>query len=379
MWHQRVGVWLGIAFSPASITLGGGLATRVPTAQLMWLVPAGAFVITALVVAQGILSRRRRQTLPERTVATFGDGIGARLLALCIALGMIGYGGFFLGLAGVALQSLFGWPVWVGAPLAATAVFGLSLFGVNRWNYLVWLTTAAAGAMAIVALVGVDGGGDAVPVPAFAPWDGVWALGALIAYAIMFSLRSADFTHDMRRDADIVADGVAFLVTYVAALVIGIVLYRQAGDWNVAELLARTRTATLGQIFLLISIVAPLLSGLHSGSLSLVFLLRLRQRYAAVIICTIGGLLGALRFDNQLLPFLDSLGAILPAALVVMWRLSFRPAADSVTPRRALYAWLLGAAAAVTVQAVGFEAHLFVGAAVAAIVPLGKEKVKREK
>ena len=368
-WYRRAGVWIGIGINAASLTVGGGLAARLPMSTLPLLVPLGAAALVGLALAQSLIARRRREPLARRARAVFGNGRGTGFFQLLIVLGMMGWNGFYIGITGVSAANLLGLPLWVGALLMALLVLLLSELGVNRWNGVVWLTTLAAFAVAVTALVAVDARPTfAGPLLPAGPGDLLWAVGSIVAYAILFALRSADFAWDMRSDRDVVIDALIFAVPLVAALFMGAALFQATGDWNIPDILATTELARLGQIFLIISSASPVLGSTYSGALAFSNLTGITHRMATALLLLVAFGLGATRFDRQLLPMLQLLGAVLPPALIVL----LLAARFSIPPRQAVAAWLLGAVAALGVQAGGGPVHIVAGAATStlALLPL---------
>jgi len=368
-WYWRAGAWIGIGINPASLSVGGGLASQLPLSTLLLLMPIGALAVTSLAVAEGTIGRRRREPLAKRASSTFGPGMGAGLLNLVMALGVIGWGSFHVGIAGFSVAHLFHLPIWLGALAVASLGFIFSEWGLNRWNSLVWITTMAAVGLALVALVAV---GAAPSVETTTPGLGLhsllWVTGSVVAYAILFALRSSDFTWDLNTDSDVFKDGLSLFILLIISLSIGAILYQATGDWNIADILAKTHLASLGQLFLIVSVASPVLSGLHSGSLALVSLTSLSKRQSVGLICTVNFILGAIRFDHQLLPFLSLLGAVLPTALVVML------AAATLRPKPSrtatLAAWLLASGVAILFKLQGGLIHIAVGVFVSIVVLL---------
>jgi hypothetical protein len=365
-WQRRAGVWLGISINPAAISVGGGLAIHLPLRDLFWLIPLGAALLTLLCTLQGLAGRRRGQRLNQIAGATFGTPWGAGLLNLLMGVGMMGWGGFHGGVSGASVAQLFQVPGWVGALLVATAIFTLAELGVYRWSAVSWLTTSAALGLTIFALSAVDLTLPAQPAPAAALSDWFWAIGTIIAYATLFALRNPDFTWDMASDGDVWKISSCLFLPLIFSMSIGALLYHATGHWNIADILTTTRSATLGHIFLLLAVTAPLLSGLYSGALALSSVTRLHLRYTTALICTMTFILASTRFDQRLLPFLGLNGAALAPALGVMllshW-LDKKPA-----PRVAVLAWLLGAATAIGGQVLGQPVAILLGAGVSLLV-----------
>ncbi len=361
-WHKRVGVWISLGTGPGALMVGGGLATRLSPPSLLVAIPLGALALMGLAVAQGVVSRRRREPLGASAAGTFGTNPGARLLSLAVALGMVGWIGFYASMVGYSWTSYLGLPLWIGALAVAAGLFALSLLGIDRWNLLVVVTTVSTLAVAMLAL-------SAAPRPPLGAgrqsegFQGLlWGVGAVVSYGVLFALRAGDFAWDLEADSDVWKDGIGLLIPLLIFLGIGVYAYSTLGEWNLAEILARTRSPLVGNAFLVLSIVGNVMGAFYSGSLAIQSLMPVDRRWAAALIALISFALGVTRFDRQLLLFLDLLGAVVPSALVVMLLVAVlgrRPSA-----RSALLAWLAGAGAAVLLKVQGYQYHMLVGTAV---------------
>jgi hypothetical protein len=365
-WYKRAGVWIGIATGPGAFVVGGGLAANLPLAALIPAIPIGALILSSVTVAEGIVARRRRQTLARRAASTFGSGLGAGLLNFAMAFGTLGWVSFYLGIAGFSLAKLLNLPGWSGPLILVSSSVVLNELGLNRWNALVWVTTISALSAAIVALVIVEPQ-PAEAVPGSSGLAGLfWGIGSVVSYSTVFAVRCGDFTWDLETDADVIKDGLTMFVPLMMALSIGVMLYQTTGGWNLADVLARTPSAALGHIFLILSVIGPIQSNFHSGALAIEGLVSLKRRLGVLLMSTIGFFLGATRFDHQLIPFLDLLGAILPPALAVL--LATALIRQKVPASTALLAWLAGSGAALVFKFQGQLIHLAVGAAVSLVV-----------
>lgn len=363
-WHRRASVWLGLGINPASISLGGGLAQRLSLFDLCWIIPLSAALLSLICTAQGLIGRRRRQQLAQIAADTFGRGYGSVALNLMLVIGMIGWGGFQGGVSGASLAQLLNWPDWAGAILMVIGLLVLSELGINRWAALVWVTTLSALALAIFALVTIDLSPvrAALTAPS-SPTTWLWAIGTTISYAILFSLRNADFSHDMRADSDVIKANLCLFFPIVFAMFAGAMLFGATGDWNIADVLTTAQSAALGHIFLIMAVISPLLSGYYSGSLALANSSRFSARQSVYIIAILGAVLAATRFDQQLIPFLGVLGASLgPALAVILFSQLLPKKANKIATNGA---WIIGAVAAIILQLQNQPIHVFAGAVAA--------------
>lgn len=322
--------------------------------------------MAALTVAQAMVSRRRREPSSQRAVSAFGQNLGASFLNVIVALGALGFVSFYVGLAGYAAATLLNVPGWVGALLIAGGLYTVNAVGLDRWNSLVWLTAISTSGVAIFAFysVGTRWAPDAtssLDVGGF-----LWAIGSILAYGMFFALRSGDFSWDLDRDEDVVKAGLTLFVPLVIFLFIGALVYRAAGDYNIADVLARKQSIWLSNVLLIISVIAPVMSGFHSGGLAIPTFSPVSKRGSAILIATLAFVFGTLRFDRELLLFLDLLGAFIAPALAVMLMVALFK--NSTTPTAALAAWALGSAAALLSKWQGQLSPVLVGGAVSALM-----------
>ncbi len=362
-WYHRVGIWFGIGLNPASITLGGGLAAQLPFSTLYWVIPVGAVLLISMSIASGLIGQKLRAPFARWSVSTFGLGIGALTLNLIMAFGMIGWHGFQLGLAGTALSGLLRTPGWIGIVLLALIVAVASFSNINRWNWIAWITSISAILLAVSTLFTIGIGVSESYEPAqFSMRIAVWAIGTMVAYAALFALRVPDFTWDLATPRDVIIDGLAFLGAFLIGVSVGALLYRSTGSWDLAVILADTPIAFIAQVFLVLSLMSPTLSTIHSGALAWSNVLPINSRVAIPLFVSIGLILGLTRFDQQLLPFLDWLGAITPSALAVMICAMFVRRYTST--KWTLGSWAIGAACALALKISGQNIHLIVGVSV---------------
>jgi hypothetical protein len=287
---------------------------------------------------------------------------------------MVGWVGFYASLVGHSWSSYLGLPLWIGALAAAAGLFALSLLGIDRWNLLVVVTTLSTLGVAVVALTGVAPKPFEAAMPQVGFPELLWGIGAVVSYGVLFALRAGDFTWDLEADSDVWKDSAGLLVPLLILLGIGVFAYWTLGEWNLAEILTRTRSPLVGNAFLLLSVVGTVMGAFHSGSLAIQSLSPLSKRWSAALIALIGFAIGVTRFDRQLLLFLDLLGGVIPSALVVML-LTAALAKPSVGS--ALLAWAVGAGVAVLLNVQGHPYHMFAGIAASIAVLAVSELLSR--
>ena len=369
-WYNRAGIWIGIGVNPAAITLGGNLATRLETPTLTWVVPIGAFFLWLACFLAGLIGRRRRFTFVNWSTATFGAGIGAILMNLTMALGLTGWSGFQMGLGGTSFANLMGinQATWIGVVGMGILVIILGNLEINKWNWFVWLTTLSSLAMAVIATIIALQLDETVTLdPRPANFNIIFAaITSIITYALLFALRSTDFTWDLISDRDVLIDATIFIIAFLISVIIGIMLFQATGSPDLAFVLSGTPLALMGKAFLFISLLSPALSSMLSGSLAWMAILKINYRTATVLLVGVGILLGLVRFDQSLLLFLDWLAAIIPAAVAIMlvYGLSKRDFSTKAT----LAGWMAGAIIAITIKTFGGTFHFAIGATVGLIV-----------
>lgn len=375
-WYNRAGIWIGIGINPASITLGGNLATRLSLPVLLWAVPLGALCLWSICLTAGIIGRRQRQTFVQWSTATFGIGLGAILINLSMALGMTGWGGFQMGLGGTSFANLLGinGPTWIGVILMGLLVAILGNLEVNKWNWFVWLTTLSSLGMALVAvIIAFRLDGNAAAATAAVPPTSANAIfsviTSIIAFASLFALRSTDFTWDLVSDRDVLLDATTFIVVFLVSITIGIMLYRATGSADLAVVLSGTPLALMGKAFLFLSLLGPALSSMLSGSLTWVAIFKFKYWHATLLWVAVAVFLGLIRFDRSLILFLDWLAVIMPPAIAIM--LVSGLAKRRFSTQATLAGWIGGAVVAIIIKLTGGTFHLAIGAAVGLMVLFG--------
>jgi cytosine permease len=326
----------------AAVTGQVGPAIAIPA------VVTGCLVLYFVCVAHGLRAFRARTPMGASVQEIFGGRSGWVLTATMV-LAMIGWCGFYMGVGGAALSDLTDMPQVAGSCALGIVVMGLSLLGQERWNPLTYLTAGCAVALTVITVVAVPTN----PPPAIEsePVGGFFiAFGGMISYAVVFAMRVPDFTVDINKQSGVWIVGLTMLVPLLALAALGISLYARTGLFNLADVLAGTERPQAGQLFLTLSTIAPSVTAVYSGAISTESLVRIPHRAALAAMAASATVLGATRFDQSLIGFLEVLGAVIPPALVVM--LLTPSLTRGPRPPHALLAWLAGAAAALALHGV---------------------------
>lgn len=377
-WTSKVAAWLGLGASPGSLLLGAGLAERHGGA-----VPVVAFVLgfaamTALVWTQGRLGLAP----PEGEDGTLTDVMrsyftprGQRLLGWALAVAMVGWYGFNVGLGGAALGALVAGLVaaggggsgieWVGPLLMGVPCLVLAAGGLRRWNVVGTVATVAA--LLLVGLVVAQLSAPRIAVTAGAEDPGAVLadVGALLGYVAVFGARAPDFSAHLASRGDL-RRCVAFLIVSTAVVAIaGVGLRAGTGTSDLIGVLAGPGGSVVGQLLVAAAVVAPVFTTLYSGSLALRAAAGVRTVPAMVLVSVLGLALAIARFDRQLLPYLTVLAATLPPLVVPMAFEAARRRRGRVPRRVSPWTWLPGSVVAVALTVAGVGAAPVAGLAVA--------------
>jgi cytosine permease len=357
--------------------VGAGIASQVGPTVALPAVLAGSLVVYVLGAVHGLEALRTRTAMGMGVRRVFGSGAPSALFTLAIVVAMIGWCGFYLGIGGAALSDLLSVDQIVGALLLGVVCTALALLGQNTWNGLVYLTAGSAVALTLVTVTAISGTPPAdFPSPSF--WEGViTGVGGVVAYAIVFTMRTPDFTVDLEAPRDVWLAGLTMLLPLAVVLSIGIWLYGHTGLVDLAGVLRRTERPEAGQLFLALSAIAPAVTVIYSSAISIESIRRLRHEAVVLAIAGSAFVLGAIRFDLKLVAFLQALGAVVPSALTVML---LHPRLDPApTPVLSLSAWVAGSACALAVRPIEPFWGFVVGAVVTASAMFVFSAVHRRK
>ena len=359
-WYLRLGAWIGIGTSPGALMAGAGMASvGAPVATVVGIV-VGVVLLTTLAVANGARGQVLRAPTVEMAQRVFGERVGPAVVAALITLGVAGWSGVYFGVTGAATSDLLGIPVWAVSLPMGGGVWLVYGGGFRRWNLLVALTGVASVAVALFAYGAIEA---SAPVAPAAPntigqqaGQALLVAGLVVSFAAVFALRSPDFTWDARHRRDVWRAGGVLALTLVVFLLLGAGIYRQLGEWDLAQLVTRSTMPALGAILLTLSAVAPVVSGLHSGALGLSQVAGWRPRPGAAVVLGTAMALGATQFHVRLLGFMAVIGAVLAPVIPVLLF-----AGPRYRPRHGWAAWFVGSASSLVLASMDVPVHVVAG------------------
>lgn len=349
-WTSKTGAWLGIGASPGALVLGAVIAERHGGPMPILSVLLGIGLIVLLLWFQGLMGlappNGEGGTLNEVTPRYFGP-LMQRVFGGVLALAMVGWFGFNLGLGGAALSALLMLPQWIGPLLLGLPILGLSLGGLSSWNGLATLTTVSA--LTLVALIAAQFAAQTVPVtisidsPIYLLRD----VAGLTGYVAVFAVRAPDFTAGLATRKDL-AILVGLLCSALLAFTFaGMGLQQGTGSTDLVATLAGPSGLLIGNLLVAVSVISASFTTLYSGAPALQAATGANKRLAMIVIAGIGFVLALARFDLYLGSWLAVLAAILPPLLVPM-------AVEGIRRRRGyeprlvpLWTWIPGSIIAV--------------------------------
>ncbi len=369
-WSSVAGAWLGLGTAPGALLLGAGMAARHGGAVPLFSLLVGFGCIFALLWFQGSLGLvpplGDGGNLTEVATRYFGPGM-QRLIGGLIALGMIGWMGFNLGLGAAALSALIQVSQWASVLLLGLPILVLSLFGIKGWNGLAAVTTFSV--LVLVVLVVTALGAHAFPVSLSLddPLLIVTDVAVLIGYIAVFGVRAPDFTAGLRRRGDLIVVGLLLCVPMLITLLAGIDLRQGTGSDDLVAVLARPGGLAIGNLLVALAVIAPTFTIFFSGVPGLCVATGMGERAAMFVIGATGMALAIARFDQWLLSWLGILAAILPPLVV--------PLAVESTARRhgragrvvPAWVWLAGAAVSLALTLAQHPLALLAGLAASAV------------
>jgi cytosine permease len=357
-WPQALGPWLGVGAAPAALTLGAAMAQRHGGAVPLIALLAGAALMIALLASQGRLGLKPPHgddgTLTDVAPA-YLSRLSRMVLGVILALAMIGWNGFNVGLGGASLATVTGLPGPVAAVLLGALVFAVSFAPAQFANRTGIFTTLCA--IALIAFCVSQLSPPTSPVDFKV--DSLTATAADIAalggYIAVFAVRAPDFSRGLARRRDLAWCVGLLVFPAVCAAVAGAGIWLRTGEADVVAVLASSPgIATYANLFITLAVFTPALTTTYSGALAMRSVLpRLPAAHGMLVVAIAGGVLAAARFDTLLLPWLAVLAAVLPPLIVPM-------AAEAALRRRGrpphrvpLWTWLPAGAFATVLTSFG--------------------------
>ena len=358
--------------------LGAQLADRragpLPVLSLV----AGATLMTALLFAQGQLGLRppRGHGEPFSVLSRrYLRGASRRSVGLAITCGMVGWVGFSVGIGGESLARLLGTPHAAGALLLGGLVLLLVLAGVQRWNAVALFTTVATLVLAPMLLLSLDNVAVPITSSGTGTQSAVGELAAFVGYVAVFMLRAPDFTWGIARRSGVLRCVLALVVPAMLLVLVGAAMRLSVGDAADGATLAglpllRLGGLPVGDLLIVLAVVAPAVTAAYSGGMALQIFTGLQARVGMALVGVVGVALGVLEFQRELLPWLAFLAGVVPPIAVPFWVEHARRSRGRAARWIPSWTWLPASVVGGTLIAKGSLAAPLAGLGVAAVLSL---------
>lgn len=321
-WLRRAGPWVGIGTSPAALMTGGGMGEGLRGGEFVAALAIGVALLAALAIGQGVLGQRTGRTLSALTAGPLGETGSRRTASVAMLLMMVGWFGVNVGVAGVALARLLGLPDVAGVAIFAALMLAVARLGLGAlsWSALVagLATTGLAAYGLHLAFADAPftlSGGDAGAHPiGFAS-----AVVLVVGYGAAFSLRTPDFTHDLRRTRQVVWCALAGLVVPLLVFAVaGAALQAATGTWDLADVMRRLGSPEVAYLFVAIGFTGSVLTNIWSGGLSLADAVpAVPVAVAMPVVTVVGAVVAAGGFSDLMLPWLTVMALATPGLAAV--------------------------------------------------------------
>jgi cytosine permease len=372
-WLRRVGPWVGIGTSPAAIMTGGGVGQGLRGGELVAALVTGTVLLATLALVQGVLGQRTRRTLASLTAGPLGETGSRRTASVVMLAMMLGWFGVNAGVAGVALGRLLGIPDLAGIALFSLAMLAVAALGLG---VLSWSSLVAGVATTVLAAYGLHlafadhqvtlSGGRAGEHPI----GFLAAVALVVGYGAAFSLRTPDFTHDLRRTRDVVWCALAGLLVPVTAFALaGAALQAVTGTFDLADVLRGLGSPEVAYLFVALGFTGSVLTNIWSGALSLADALPgVPPRLAQPLVTAVGAVAAALGLADHMLPWLTIVALAAPGLVALCVIHAVR--GGTVSPgwgAPGLASWVAGFACGLALYLAGSPAALPAAALVPAL------------
>ncbi len=357
-WLRRIGPFAAIGTTPAVLMLGGGVVERTSASFLPSII-VGAILVLILTALHGIRGQKRGWVFYQMAVGVLGSR-ASRLASLLLAVLMLGWYAFAVGVGGTALSQILRVPGVAGIMLYSLMVAIIDRLGIRRWNWVVVFSIAATVAFLIWSAWLLR-----PPANLVHPFVGDSIPGTLVGasmvlgFAAAFALRSPDFTCDLSTGKDVLKSTLLGLCFPLGALsLFGALLYVGFGTWDLPLLLIASGTPLLGSLFLVVGFAASSVANLFSAELATAHLTSLEKRHSFVAVLVVGTGLAGLGFYQIMVTWLIILGILVPP-LVLTLALGATHPGDAIW--RPWLAWTVGSAAGFSAWILGIDYYLLLG------------------
>jgi hypothetical protein len=369
-WRDSAGAFLGLGAAPGALVLGAQIGGRHHGVLPVHVLVAGGVAMAVLLAAQGLLGLRAPMgenaalsELSPRYLPRAAD----RAVTGLLAVSMVGWFGFNVGLGGSAFAALLEIPAPAGIVLLGVPIATVLLAGDGRWNGLAVAATLSA--IVLIAIVAVR---LAPPGPVLTTTYGGTSrfaadVAGYIGYVAVFAIRAPDFTVGLpgRRD---LAWCVGLLVgSALAATVVGAGLAAASGSTDVVAVLAGPGGLPVANLFVAVSVVAPTLTTMHSGALAVRRFGGVPRRVAVLAIAVPGMVLALSRMDRLMFGWLALLAAVLPALVLPMAFEAARRRRGHAPRPVPTWTWAPASAVALALTFAGYPAAAIAGLGAAAL------------
>jgi len=373
-WTSTAGAWLGIGTSPGALLVGAGIAARYNGPIPLLSILLSFLLMFAMLWYQGQLGMAppygEGGDLNKITPRYFGP-LMQRVIGAVIAIGMIGWFGFNVGLGGAALSALFKLPTYAGPLLLGLPILALSLLGIRSWNGLATMTTIIVLVLVVLVVWRLSARMLPVTFKWAGPVDTILDVAAFVGYISVFSVRAPDFTTNLtsRKDLGLLEILLCLPILFIALAGVG--LQQGVGTLDIVNVLARSDGLPVGNLLIALAVITPTFTTLYSGAPSLRSALGIQDRTGMFLITAIGLALAIARFDLWLISWVGVLAAMLPPLLVPLAfesSLRRRQSSPRLIP---IWVWLPGSATSVILTIAKQPLAALIGLALSGIVTSG--------
>lgn len=372
-WNDVLGAWLGVGTAPGALIVGAGLASRYDGPVPILSIIIGFGLMFAILWYPGLIGLHppvgEGLKLTDLSPKYFHGGM-QRALAALIALGMIGWFGFNVGLGGAALSALLHLPGYAGPLLIGIPVLVFSLLGIKRWNGLAAVTTIAVIVLVILISLRYSARMFPVAITFGNPYYMVVDVATYIGYVAVFSLRAPDFSAGFNSRRDLLISDLLLCTPVILISLAGIGLQQGTGSSDLVGILAQPGGIPLGNLLVFLAVIAPAFTILYSGAPALRAAVGLGEIPSMFIISAIGIGLSMARFDLFLLNWLGVLAALMPPLVIPMSVEGIRRRRGLKPHRLSVWLWLPGALVSVVLTLLENPLAALFGLAVSALVTL---------